>query len=256
MKFGYDFQPGYFADNLLHILFHTPEQNFLELKRNNYLRLNAYEYTPTIRSLKSDFVDNYLLAAEADPRDVFFQSPEDSEPAYTKYDKFVVYCLNNLPAHQLAALYKWVAIRYPNTLFDLDATKPGHRLIAVLRGWPRGSIHPVVLENLPAWKRKSSELVASIDRFVGKHNWNPNHVFNSNVWPDLASYSGVSLHWLFHLSQPLYCQTQHGDLLFDRYTLMMDDDQNDFVSVLADLLKANIEDYQRELNKIGGDNGG
>lgn len=233
MALGFEFQPSYLTDNLLAILYKTDADAFLKLKKGGHINLPRYDYTPTINSLRLQCVDNYIMAAKADPRDVFFRNAEDRQPAFTRYDSLVVAILDALQPYQLDALDKWLDLRYPNRLYRLDNPRPGHRLLACFKGTPRGTVSEQAIENLPPWKRVSPELALDIHRFTVEHRWNPNHTFTTSLWLDWASFAGVSLHWIFQLSLPLYCRTQQAELIFDKYTLMAEQDQESFLSVLS-----------------------
>lgn len=241
MALGFEFQPSYLTDNLLAILYKTDADAFLNLKKKGYINLPRYEYTPTLNSLRLQCVDKYITAAKADPRDVFFRTEEDRQPAYTQYDSLVVAILDALQPHQLDALDKWLDLRYPNRLYRLDNPRPGHRLLACFKGTPRGTVSEQAIEELPPWKRVSGELGLDIRRFTVEHRWNPNHTFTTSLWLDWASFAGVSIHWIFRLSQPLYCRTQQADLIFDKYTLMAEQDQESFLSVLSVLFAGLFE---------------
>ena len=242
---------GPFADRILSALNECRPEILVSLRTENHLRMKN-SYTLTCKSLRLQSLDAYSTATGI-PISQFFYSESDFLPngnvdtCYTKNDQFVINALNTLSDSQLEAFGELLPKYYPNNRFYCSFDKPHYRLTEHLTTKVRGFLsEDTVRMQQEAGKPISSEIIADIVK-IRKNNYSPFCVYNSNCWPDWATFAEVSLHWLFQLQSPLYCTRQTADSIFDRYVMMQPEEQSSFCDLLSEALSAERVQIKRIL---------
>ena len=230
-KYPVEFAEGYFFDNICRALHRCTPGDLSKMYTEKIIRgqLTHFDY----KSFAPQYVDRYLAASGVHPLDVFYESKQ-IRLTYTPNDDFVIAVLDDLSFYQLEEMKTLLLDFFPNSLFSLEEIRPNKRLTTVLGTYPPGYLMPTKDMKLAEYPGKHfyRDLTPDMIRYRIKHKFSPRHVFDSNLWPDWATLAGVSLHWLFHLSMPMYCKTQQADLIFDYYTLLPRKAQEQVVQIL------------------------
>lgn len=244
MKMRYDFSPNSDITNrILTSLRQIPLSDLLNLARNDKLRLK--DYTLTDRSLIAEYMEDYAKLSNTSVLFYFFGT-ESVTPKYSPYDDKVIQFLNTRSMDELRALQVYLHDVFPNNFYlsSPDGVRGRNRIGLVLRRLPYGTLNVDSFDDLavPEYKNLSESIFPEIKRFRESH-YSGNFTFRCDSWADLATFAGVSLHWLFKLKEPLFCNTQIADEIFDYYTLMQPAQQEQFLKLIQ-------RSVQHQINKL------
>lgn len=243
-----DFTPdSRVANNILSRLAQCDKQTIKRLYRLGFLR-NPHRALGST-SIIVDGLEEYAKATNSPLRAFFFDSDDFVATTYTARDAFVLNYLNRCNEKELELIFGIMQKMFPCKVFytakDYDNYR--HRLTALFNRFPYGILRAIPKEDepkenfvLPPYKKVSDELLPELQRFNRGHR-SFNFAFSADVLPDMATYVGVSLHWIFDFKAPLFCLYQTGDLIFDYYTLMQPEEQQEFIDFLIGGVKYRIK---------------
>ena len=241
-----DFSDGYFSDNIIAALHKCPAKVWLGLKAKGLLRFNNTDYVLSHTSFTMEGLDEYAEAAGCRVADFVFTDGYEQRLIYTAEDSFVLAALDQgFTDTELQRLSEWISRIYPNQIYDSDVKRVPSRLQLVLSLLPYGSLSANRKLQSPLGQSviQQERVAKELERFR-KTGYGASVVLDSNIYPDLAMLSGVSLHWILNLKTPLYCKTQIAEEIFDRYTLMQPHEQVQFLNYLEGLLSAKGDSVQ------------
>lgn len=235
MRIHYDFFDGFVSDNIIEALSFLSGDAVVLLFQKNILRQHP-SLLLTYKSLKSESIGNYSEITNVPVLDFFYGSNSTIVPTYTPNDPFVIAALDSLPARELDNLAAFVADLFPNDLVNYNEY-PSANLIALYR--KRSLPTRAYKEDVDitfGYKQYRLDIKPELLRFANSH-YSKAFIFHSDYLADIATYFGVSLHWVFHMKHPVFCQTNTADEIFDRYTLMSVEQQALFCSLLVYILE-------------------
>lgn len=231
MKYAQDFVDGFVSDNILRGLQLCSRSTITELKKKKLLLPNAKFPTITCASLTYKGIEEYADITGLSLSYFFFGQHEPPTPTYTPIDGKVISLLNTFNEQQLDAALTAVELFFSNNIAAYKETDPNKRFIRCLTRLPRATrlCHPIlphqVIEN-----DIHSVLQYRYSLSKGKNiRW-----FPTDLFPDLATYVRVSLHWIFGFEKhPLFCKNVKADKLFSYFTLLPEAQYNQFFIMLA-----------------------
>lgn len=231
MRYTCDFIDGPVTDRLLGILREQDAKTITTmLKAKKFRIFRNTENVISAKTLLPDHICDYIEGTGYTLIDVFYGVGSSAETEYTSYDSAVIDFLNSLSLGELEALYQFLQNVYPNEFYYIGSDmRPSQKLREIMLRMPRGSLQKGNKTfNMPGVGHLSEEAKADIAHYNKLHAF-PNYTFDVNCMPELAEFVGVSLHWIWNLTEPLYCNTQIADCIFDFYTMMQPSDQLEFL---------------------------
>ena len=180
----------------------------------------------TMSDLRFLDIENYVDATGFPLCFYFFNTLMPPVPTYTPYDGIIINHLNALPKNRLEKLKKAVMGCFNNPLISLSEPDPTNRITILLdRGQYGDALRPVI----PEYKKISDDIYQHLYNYSYLHY----QVFPADAYVDLATYTGVSLHWIFNFRKyPLFCNTVIADEIFSYYTLLEQDQWPFFMQML------------------------
>jgi hypothetical protein len=234
------------TDRVLSKMSLCPQYTLNQLARENLLRnpqkaLNYYSFI-------MDGLEAYADASNSSLH-YFLFGDAPVQTTYTENDAVVLRFLNEFcTEQQLKQVFDIVQKMYPNSFYYTanEFASYRHRISTLINRLPWGTLRTIPLEPesssefiLPAYKKVSDLLLSELQRFIRGHRCY-DFAFHTDVLPDLATYLGVSLHWILNFKKPLFCTTAIGDAIFDYYTLMQPDEQQEFCSFISNGVQYHI----------------
>lgn len=258
MRYSVDFLEGDISNRLIAMLQACDANTIADLKKNGFLRLSRYDYTITCKSLISEHLAEYAAATGYSIHDIFYGIGSPIQTAYSENDELVLFFLNSLNEAQLHNLLHFLKTAYPNQLFYVGRDlRPSRKFRELLLRLPRGALRfkGNSFFDVPDSSKLSDLTKNEFQRYASVHS-SIRLVFKTDCWPELADYIGVSLHWIWNMKGPLYCNKQIGDEVFDYYTLMQPEEKTAFV----DFMKYYVQEQQSMVTKFlqkagGGEHG-
>lgn len=209
-------------------------QEFIKLKRKNHLRLAADDYIVSVFSFKYSSLSAYLKAAEVSAYEIL-HGDQICENLYTEQDAFVLEFINLLNKNQQRCLYDVLRQIYPKDIFEtLKGQRINHKIFSLFSLLPYGHVTRIAKRDatIPRFDKLTNDALTQVERI--SRGRNDDIVIPTDTIPSLASFLGISLHFMLDLEVPLYSKTQEGDLIFDYYTLLSPA-QREVVLALAEL---------------------
>lgn len=245
MKSFVDINPGPVADNFLRALRNCEPKTLNRLARNNMLAINDGFPALSDRSIRYDGLDAYVQATKLPLCYFFFGSTEPPVPAYTPYDNFVITQLDRMSQAELAAFKECLHLFFPNPFYDLAESDYRKRALAVMK-------HHIPnlkwqgREEFHAFKKlDAARLREFLDRYEKRnYAW-----IKLDTLIDLSTYLGVSLHWMLNMKRyPLFCKTLLAEEVFSYYTLLPEQQWEQFQAVLWEYINVDyVHDYMISL---------
>lgn len=191
-------------------------------------------YNLTCSHLYARYLSVYSEASGVSVRYFFFGSDDQPQTSYTSDDALVIEILDNLDEATLAKAIRFAEAFFPSELYEdgQKEPKPSQNILRRISAMPHGVIS--VLDEQKPEVSISEDLRNELARYR-RCAQSRAFSFDSNLWYELSAFTKVSLHWVLNLQCPLFCQTQLGDILFDRYTLMGTEARKDFLDYLTAL---------------------
>ncbi len=253
-----EFIPGSFiAGNILSRLKLCDRKTIISLFNKGQLR-NSQKAVSNF-SLLANCLDVYAEITNSSLRYFFFGEEEKWKlPTYTEYDEFVLSYLDFCTEKELEDLFDVIQKLFPNAFYhsvgDYDNFRV--RTSALINRLPWGALRNIPMDDaekqdfvLPSYKKVSDLLLPELQRFIRGHRC-CHFAFQIDLMPDIATYIGVSLHWIFDLKGALFCRYPIGDQIFDYYTIMQPEEQKMFVNFLAGCLKFRMHKISQMLNGV------
>lgn len=235
MRTRYDFADGFVTENILSALSLCSAETIIKMFRNGDLRQQS-TFLLSYKSIIPNSLGAYSQVTGIPVRDFFYGSNSSIVPTYTANDQFVIATLDSLPSRELDNLAAFVASLFPNDLVSMTGN-PSAKLLAFYgcRTYPTRAFEEKVDVTF-GYKQYRVDIKPELLRFSKSH-YSKLFMFHSDYLADMATFFGVSLHWVFNMKCPMFCQTNTADDLFDRYTLMTEEQQHLFCEILIYLLE-------------------
>lgn len=247
MPFLPDFSDGFIADNILRGLRRCEAATLLRLKKDGFIIPMAIYPALDNRSLLYKGIEVYADVTGLPLSYFFFGTNTAPTPTYTPFDRMVIALLDAMSDNQLRAMKLACDDFFPNLMVAFEATNPNKRLIQLLKQIPYGMRLDFPIA---PYKKITKDIRSALSRNSNDGiKW-----FPSELFPDLATYVGVSLHWIFGFSKhPLFCKTLIADQIFSHYTLLQPEQWGEFISVAQCILCGDLTPY---FDLLRGDNDG
>lgn len=244
MRYSLDFPDGPVTDRVISILLEQDAKTINHLIKTNKLRFYKPGSPITNKNLLCEYLGDYVAGSGYSLQDVLFGFGVKAKPNYTDNDALVIRLLNFIPDHILDRLFISIQEFFPNAFFhELSAEKKiSKRIYMLFSRLPRNGFSKklsTVTSDLPAAFHEDVERFYKVHRSVF-------FVFNSNYSLEYAQVFGVSLHWLWNPSLPLYTDSLIADRIFDYYTLMQPNEQKEFALFLLHY----VEQEKNKLSKL------
>lgn len=251
MQIRYDFSPNVgITDRILASLRNCSSAELIKLANAGKIRMK--DFILTERSISAEHLEDYAKNTNASLL-YYFYGVNSIVPKYTPYDGYVISYLNSRSPAELKALKDHLLAIFPNNFYKASpvAENNRNRLGLVLRRMPKGTFLFESFDDIgiPAYKNLNDSIVPELLRFKNSH-YTPLFTFHCKYWVDLATFAGVSLHWLFYLKSPLFCTTQLGDEVFDYYTLMQPSQQEQFIKLILVSVKYQIDNLSKTFLEV------
>lgn len=247
LPFVPDFADGFIADNILRGLRQCETATLIRLKNEGFIIPMSIYPAIDNRSLQYKGIEVYADITGLPLSYFFFGTNTAPAPTYTPFDKMVIALLNAMSDDQLLAMKQACVDFFPNPTVFFDATNPNERFIQLLKRLPHGMRvdYPIA-----PYKKVTNDVRPALSRHVNDGiKW-----FPSELFPDLATYVGVSLHWIFGFAKyPLFCKSLIADQIFSHYTLLQPKQWGEFISVAQCVLCGDLTPY---FDLLRGDNDG
>lgn len=179
-------------------------------------------------------------------------------PSYTENDALVLRFLNEFCTdRQLKQIFEIIQKMYPNSFYYTADNFSNHRqrISTLINRLPWGTLRTIPAESeaaedfiLPPYKKVSDILLPELQRFIRGHR-SYDFAFQFDALPDIATYLGVSLHWVLNLKGPLFCRNPIGDMIFDYYTLMQPEEQQDFCAFISSGVQFHINTLSKMFSR-------
>lgn len=232
MRYTIEFADGDISNNIIDALHYCSAEQIGAMIRDGAIRMNQKQTSILPSSLLPDHLDRYSAESGVPMLNLLFGPDASASTTYTPYDNYVRSSLESFSERGLRELCDQVDKFFPNELFKTTG-RPSYKLHAVLTSFSTGTLIDAMEsdDHIPDYKQLRHDIRPEIDRYYRSHR-SPKFVFLSDYLPDLATYAGVSLHWILSLDSPLYFSSQMADVIFDRYTLMSESEQRAFCHIL------------------------
>lgn len=228
MKPSYDFYSGDIAERIIDAIYGLSHGAVKDLERKGYLLFRlADAQTLSSRSLRYHAISEYVKVTGRPACYFFFGSEEPVTPCYTQHDAEVIRLINQIPEEKMGIITRRLFDFFPNDTFTFDGAHVNSRLRKCLSRMG-GALN---ILRMDPWKTYHTDAASELERYKNAH-LSKTFLFDTEIIPDIATHCGVSLHWLFALSVPLFCKSQEADNLFDYYTLLFPDEQKAFLDCL------------------------
>ena len=247
MPFVPDFADGFIADNILSGLRRCETATLTRLKNEGFIIPMAIYPAIDNRSLQYKGIEAYADVTGLPLSYFFFGTYTAPTPTYTPFDGMVIALLNAMSDDQLLTMKQVCVDFFPNPTVSFDAINPNERFVQLLKRLPYGMR---VDSPIAPYKNVTNDIRPALSRNANDGiKW-----FPSELLPDLATYVGVSLHWIFGFSKyPLFCRTLIADQVFSHYTLLQPEQWGEFISVTQCVLCGDLTPY---FGLLRGDNDG
>lgn len=255
MKVYYDFDPNHpLTSRLLTALWTCDAETIQEMKSKGMLR-KKYDLAPA--ALVSEYLEDYAKICNTSLRRIIYGSTYSVNPNCTPNDALILDLIDTLSEQELDFFFAHLQAVYPNAYFyDVkESESHNQRIYNLLARLPYGAMQITETADgryvAPNGKEISKALYMQMTNFIRVHRA-PTFHFNCAVWTELASFLGVSLHWLFQFEMPLYCKTVTGDRCFSYYTLLQPWQQERIVDMAFAILESRVSKYTNQLRNRNG----
>lgn len=252
MKLKTEISAGRIADRIIGALQNCEAAEFIRLVKESHLRLSPGDYVVTLSSLKFNSISAYSEATKVSSY-YFLYGNEVLRNHYTKQDDLVISFINSLSLQQKEDILKYLRQMYPKNAFDdMKGMRISQKILYLVCLLPYGYLSRIAEEDetVPRYEYLTEEAKYQIQRI--RTTRAKTMVFPTDAIPSLASFLGVSLHLLFDLTVPLYCNTQEGDLLFDYFTLLTDEEKQTFYELIIIKKETEMERLSDYISKLRG----
>lgn len=233
-----DFTVGEISNRVIAALKCCPAVPFLGLLKEGHLNLQKDHYSVTLDSIQVPSLGAYCRATGISAYE-FLYGNEAFHNLYSDYDESVIVFINFLDTPQQIEMLRQLKKLYPKNVYErLNGKRVSHRLNELLSLLPYGYLSRIASRDstVPRYEYLSEPALDYLAWYF--KNRSPTCVYPFDVVPSVASFLGVSLHLILDLDAPLYCETQEGDLLFDWYTLLNDEQKETFRNILSIYVEA------------------
>ena len=253
------FNPGPLSDNIMKVLLKCDPAVIQELKEQDAFLLEDGRFSLSPFRLKITALDAYARAAHVPMYKLLFGSDHRVMPTYTPNDAALISILSFPKEDALRELLGYMRANYFTSAYDrkdLYTMRLRLRYLYVEHPKPKedeagdGSF-------VKQYQHPLEDIKADIARYLSFRYIQQFHI-NESLLLDLATYYGVSAHWLLRLDEPLYCDNAIAEEIFDRYTLLPEKEQIAFVQFCNSLVSQQTQWFtalfQNPEKKMPGEN--
>lgn len=234
MKYTYDIKDGPIADRILRELRHLSARDLLDMSAKGDIQLYSSNYELSYKSLKLSKLEQYATATGTPVINFLF----DDIPLHTYYtpnDDTVLNFLKRLNVYNARKYLALFTSLFENPLLKLSGT-PCNKLLEVIHHRKNGekmfALDPF---EVPEYKVLSKDILPELTRWRNSGRQTSKFNIHSEYLTDLATFYGVSVHWLLNLTMPFYCSNREADRIFDLYTLLTASEQELFCRIIEEL---------------------
>ena len=252
MRYSYDFIEGPITNRLLGALKNRDAKSIVSLFQAGKFRIyQKAEYQIMSKSLLAAHIEDYVKDSGYTVHDIFFGYGAEVDTNYTPCDKIVLDFLAQTPDSVLETIFTNLQKLYPNDFFYYGQNfRPTQKFREAFNRLPRGSLDKGNKAfGTPGTRHLSKEAQEDIGHYLKNHKV-ASYTFNTNCMPEYAQFLGISLHWFWNLTVPLYCKSQVADLIFDYYTMMQPRCQAEFVYFILYCLDIEEQKVSQALSQI------
>ncbi len=233
MLVSLNFTDGYIADNILQCLRNLSDKEILQLAKDGaFSSKSKIMKILNYRRLRFESLTVYADACQVPLCYFIFGTMQPPVPTYTQYDGLVIAMLNTLPEEKMKRLYRATKLFFYTGWDSFADPDPCVRIVEFLKSKPFGYVCKI---EYPPFKQIKTDIATEINMLRQKH-YNPNTNFTTDCLPDLATYLGISLHWVLNIKDyPLYCNSPLGDDIFDLYTMLQPAQQISFLRIAGSI---------------------
>ena len=240
MPFVPDLIDGDIAKNILKALQNCPPSEIVKLKNSGAFATKKDNFTLNYRMLKYHSLELYAEKTGMPLCYFFFGTVMPPVPTYTPYDGKLIPLLNSMSDQQLEKLYQFMFDFFYNPLFSLETNNPDKKLFALLSRARNSSKASEAF----SFRKITRDLTPDLNRYAASH-YASTFAFVSDNIPDLATYTGASLHWIFDFKKlPLFCRSWMADRVFSLYTLLMPEQWEQFERLVEYILCGDLTPYR------------
>ncbi len=236
-----DFDAGFISDNIVRGLEACNEKTIIRLKEQHYLNLPRTRPQLDYRALLYTSLDAYAKASKLPMCYFFYGTLTPPVPMYTPFDAIVIAMLNAMSEKQLLAMKQAVFLYWDNPFMRCTEIEPDPRFRFLLTRRVHGELR---MENVPTYKHFENDISPILRKYSRCCSKRYAYCFPTDLYPDLATFAGVSLHWIMNIQKnPLFCNSQLADELFDYYTLLQPEQWQDFRELAMTFLSGDLSHY-------------
>lgn len=235
MKYTYTIKKGPMADRILNELRHLSAAEINDLNSKKALRLLPPNYELDYRALKITHLDDYSDATGS-PVSYFLFGNTQVSSCYTEDDDLVLWYLRQLSNTSAKQHLEFFQNIFGCPLLDFSG-RPANKLHKVVVKSRRIAGQPVFPDPfvVPEYKNIVYDIEPELKRWKDGNHYSSSFTFDADFLPDVASFCGVSIHWLLDISHTVYCENPTAERIFDFYTLLAPHDQKMFVQIIEEL---------------------
>lgn len=233
MRYYNTLNDGEIARRITQKLRNLTAAEIFELHDAGYLTLKRSDYKISYESLVRTGLEAYAKACHTSVRYFLYGTEEKVIPTFTPYDGAVIRFVDSLSDSQQQAFYNLIIELYHNPYYGPFNIIPSQWIVEHLQRLPFGAISSAKFDPFGC-KQYHKDISLELQR-LAKGRYSIYFNFATDYWPDLSTFAGVSLHHIFQLKTPLFCDTQTGDLIFDFFCLLQPEQQIELAQVISEL---------------------